>query len=368
MNVTPGANQATLGLGVTVGAYPAATIARFSSGSVTALAISGSGMTGTGSFNYSGSLDIRGNVLISGSLITSGSDQKGINTLTTTLHAGAGVGETVNWGSGQLFDNTGINTVDWLNGQSLISPSYGGVTTVQWGAGRLISLSTSMSLDWENRAAYDTIETISLDWGNRILYDPAATFSIDWNSRTLNDSSGNGVLYWDATNEYKSIFSNYYYKLLISTTVQDEFIDIAPTNAEVNSTGEVIEATLDGTVATHDLVYLATDRIWYPITQSTDQCSKLIGICVSAGKSLVLLEGTLTVTSNGGNIDSPYVQALDTGVPIYIRNGSGTAMSTISPTTSGNYVRVLGHAYQRSSTYSDYWVMKFRPSNDWITI
>jgi hypothetical protein len=57
MNVTPGANQATLGLGVTVGAYPAATIARFSSGSVTALAISGSGMTGTGSFNYSGNIN-----------------------------------------------------------------------------------------------------------------------------------------------------------------------------------------------------------------------------------------------------------------------------------------------------------------------
>ena len=54
VSITPGANLTTLGLNATVGFYPSATIARFSSGSVTALAISGSGMIGTGSFNYQG--------------------------------------------------------------------------------------------------------------------------------------------------------------------------------------------------------------------------------------------------------------------------------------------------------------------------
>ena len=57
LNVTPGGNQTSLGLGVTVGAYPAATLATFSSGSVIALTISGSGMRGTGSFNYSGNIN-----------------------------------------------------------------------------------------------------------------------------------------------------------------------------------------------------------------------------------------------------------------------------------------------------------------------
>lgn len=56
LNVTPGGNQTTLGLGASVGAYPAAVIASFTSGSVTALSISGSGLIGTGSFSYSGNI------------------------------------------------------------------------------------------------------------------------------------------------------------------------------------------------------------------------------------------------------------------------------------------------------------------------
>ena len=54
--VTPGGNSTSTALGVTVGAYPSATIASFTSGSVTALSISGSGMYGTGSFRYLGGI------------------------------------------------------------------------------------------------------------------------------------------------------------------------------------------------------------------------------------------------------------------------------------------------------------------------
>jgi len=56
LNVTPGGNQTTLGLGVTVGSYPAANLAKFSSGSVTVMNISGSGIYGTGSFTWEGPL------------------------------------------------------------------------------------------------------------------------------------------------------------------------------------------------------------------------------------------------------------------------------------------------------------------------
>jgi hypothetical protein len=82
-----------------------------------------------------------------------------------------------------------------------------------------------------------------------------------------------------------------------------------------------------------------------------------------------LLEGTITVLSTGATYNnSPIVDNLDHGLPIYIANSYGKNMSATAPTNSGQYVRVLGHAYQQSSTYSDYWIMKFRPSNDWITI
>lgn len=56
LNATPGGNATTYALRTTVGAYPSAILASFTSGSVTVLSISGSGMVGTGSFNYLGSI------------------------------------------------------------------------------------------------------------------------------------------------------------------------------------------------------------------------------------------------------------------------------------------------------------------------
>jgi hypothetical protein len=43
-------------------------------------------------------------------------------------------------------------------------------------------------------------------------------------------------------------------------------------------------------------------------------------------------------------------------------------MSTNVPTTAGQYVRILGHAYYQNTGTPEYWVMKFRPSNDWVEI
>ena len=105
----------------------------------------------------------------------------------------------------------------------------------------------------------------------------------------------------------------------------------------------------------------------------------MLGICLEAlpieptplvpGPGSILLEGTITILSSSAyHSESPIVDNLDHGLPIYIKNSSGKFLTTTAPTNSGQYVRVLGHAYQQSSTYPDYWVMKFRPSNDWITI
>jgi hypothetical protein len=94
----------------------------------------------------------------------------------------------------------------------------------------------------------------------------------------------------------------------------------------------------------------------------------LIGICVDVDNSYILLEGSLTISSNIATSDSPYVQSLAPGRTIYIKNDTGSMMSTVIPSTPGNYVRVLGHAYYQNPSSTDYWIMKFRPSNDWIQI
>ena len=320
----------------------------------------------SGSYTISGSLTTRGNTVITGSLITSGSTGNGINTSNTTLQSGPYT--TVDWGLGALKDENSITSVDWLNGYTLTAPSYGGVATVEWGSGRLNSLNTSRSINWDDRIAYDQHEMSSVDWRSRVLYDGIGTTSADWTSRALQDNGGNSVFFWDAAGYGESVLASRYYLSLIDTSVQDTFINYAPANTAVNYTGEVIEATLHNSVATNDLVYLDTNGSWYPVTQGTDQCSKLIGICVAAAKSLVLLEGTLTVTSNVSITDSPFVHPLALGRPIYIRDGNGNLMSTTIPFTAGEYVRVLGHAYQQGQTNTDYWIMKFRPSMDWYKL
>ena len=43
-------------------------------------------------------------------------------------------------------------------------------------------------------------------------------------------------------------------------------------------------------------------------------------------------------------------------------------MSTAIPAIAGQYVRILGHAYYKNTVASNYWVMKFRPANDWYVI
>ena len=117
-----------------------------------------------------------------------------------------------------------------------------------------------------------------------------------------------------------------------------------------------------------DLVYLETDGKWYPVTQATADCSKLLGICAKTGiKPEIILEGTITVNDSAYN-DSPTVQSPDHGLPIYIRDTAGNTMSTNVPTTAGQYVRILGHAYYQNTGAPEYWIMKFRPSNEWYVI
>jgi hypothetical protein len=109
--VTPGGNSPSQALGVTVGSYPTATLATFSSGSVTALTISGSGMRGTGSFNYSGSviadnITARQNVTASRVYISSSNGTVNGSSLTVYGSGSAQPVLTVQGSQGELFSIT----------------------------------------------------------------------------------------------------------------------------------------------------------------------------------------------------------------------------------------------------------------------
>jgi hypothetical protein len=227
------------------------------------------------------------------------------------------------------------------------------------------------SINWNSRIAYDGSGAFtSIDWANRLLVDSSVLSSVDWNSRELLDSAGDAAITWNYLSQAQAVeINSYTRKTLDLGTVVEGFSNL-PVYASFKPDGEILKGvSLDASVVNFDLVYLETDGKWYPVDVTTNSSSKLLGIAwnVGTGKETVFIEGTMVV-NNSALTDSPLVLGVDHGLPIYIRNGSGAYMSTTAPGSSGNYVRVLGHAYYQGVGDSNYWVMKFRPANDWYVI
>jgi hypothetical protein len=125
------------------------------------------------------------------------------------------------------------------------------------------------------------------------------------------------------------------------------------------------EVLFDSGVQTNDLVYLNTDGKWYQVNQTTNTSTKMLGICQGYNPMTylgnVITEGDIIISTGPGY---PLVQGANYGLPIYIKQGAGTAMDTTIPTSG--YVRVLGYVYHNVGGTE--WIMKFRPSNDWYVI
>jgi hypothetical protein len=257
-------------------------------------------------------------------------------------------------------------------------------TTIDWNNAVLYDQNQPTSIQsvgWSNRTLYSSTGINSVRWDYRDLKDSTDYTSVDWENRTLTDTTGNPTLNWNVGDNGYAMSSSYYYKSKIDLGVQQNFVDTPILSNTANYAGEVIIGAVDETVTLYDLVYLKHDGVWYPADQN-NSLNKLLGICLEVppvedpqpipyvpGPGSILLEGTITVLSGSAyHNESPIINNLDHGLPIYPTSGVGKFMTTTSPTGSGDYVRVLGHAYQQSSTYADYWIMKFRPSNDWITI
>jgi hypothetical protein len=109
--VNAGGNSSAQAFGASTGIYPAATIASFTSGSLTALTISGSGMRGTGSFQYSGSITTNNitatqNVTASRAYLSSSNGTTNGPTLTVYGSGSSQPVFTVQGSQGELFSVT----------------------------------------------------------------------------------------------------------------------------------------------------------------------------------------------------------------------------------------------------------------------
>lgn len=245
-------------------------------------------------------------------------------------------------------------------------------TAINWRDRWLIDPLAVTAMDWSQRIAYDPLNASAIDWANRFLLDSTGTTtSVDWGQRSLVESAGSPSINWDYPTQTQAVdLYSYTRKVIPVPTVVENFSYLSNYGV-FNPAGEILEkVTLDGTVVDYDLVYLETDAKWYPVDQTTDSSSKLLGIAYASGstKDKVLLEGTMVV-NDSALTDCPQVAAVNYGLPVYIKTGApGLFMSTSAPGNAGDYVRVVGHVYHQSTNDNQYWVMKFRPSNDWYVI
>lgn len=289
---------------------------------------------------------------------------------------------SIAWGKRQLFDNYGLLAADWSFGARTLNDGYTSAS-INWDSRAAYDINVSRSVFWDARDLYDANSTsvanwgsqtltdntsvLSVDWTNRSLYDASGNQSIDWYSRALVDANGNIVMYFDPPSNGNKSLQFGYYDLTVSNN--EDLIDWAYNNGYLNAAGENITygTNADPAVLKGELCSLGEDGIWYTNDQSSISSSAMLGICIEPwNKSIILTEGTITVVTASGYTDIPFVEGtVFHGRPVYL-TGSLGGLTTTKPTSG--YVRVVGHMYYNSTTYTDYWLMKFRPSNDWYEI
>jgi hypothetical protein len=218
---------------------------------------------------------------------------------------------------------------------------------------------------------------LSIDWGSRTLNDSSGVSAIAWRDRALYTPNATTAIIW-SDNTYLS--SDVYQRDYKSAATQD-----AVSTNSAAYLGDVIESdgsatVIDAAVTEGMLVYLDS-HYWSPVNQAAITAANLLGIAHNLASlppppigpanqsGQILLEGHVVIddTSTSG----PYVAGAALGLPIYIEDSTTTGtMSTTVPTSTGgpNVVRVLGHCYQQNTTTTTQWMMKFRPSNDWVEI
>jgi hypothetical protein len=232
-----------------------------------------------------------------------------------------------------------------------------GASSIRFVNRLLVDSANVNAIDWDTRIAYDTSVNTSIDWENRAAYDQYTSESINWRSRTLQDDTQQNVIMWGgSTGE----FSTYKYNAQrISAATRTALYTYNKPGGQF-----LDESYFDVNVMDNDLVFLETDGLWYQVDQATDSSTKMLGIAkdISSQTGSIITEGDLVVTTNTGY---PLVAGAGYGLPVYIREGTGTQMAAAAPATG--YVRLLGHCYASYNGGTD-WIMKFRPSHEWVSI
>ena len=311
-------------------------------------------------------------------VIVSGSDAALTSVIATAGFTGSLLG-TASYATNALSASYAPSTPTFpYTGSAIISGSL----TVT-GSLLVQDINGKTNIDSSTRKLYDAgpvmppgaSSVLSVDWGSRTLNDSGGASAVAWRDRALYTATGITSLYWP-DNTYLS--SDVYQRDYKTVATQDA-VSTNYNNPNSSYLGDIIEAdgttiVIDNTVTEGMLVYLHLGT-WAPVDQAGGRATHLLGIAhnlVPAAlnqSGWILLEGHVVISDTATS--GPHVTSAGYGLPIYIEDSTTTGtMSTVVPTTTGgpNIVRVLGHCYQQNSGTATQWMMKFRPSNDWVEI
>jgi hypothetical protein len=207
---------------------------------------------------------------------------------------------------------------------------------------------------------YDAIKVDDVNYVRMLYGNPnqGASASVDFGNRTLYDNNAMDTIAWGGTGGEFSTFK--YNAQQISATTRDSLYTSNRQGGQFLN-----ESYFDINVVDNDLVYLGNTGEWFQVDQSTDSSTRMLGIAknVNSQTGSVLIEGDLVVSTGPGAY--PVVANAEYSQPVYIKEGAGTTMDTTVPVNG--YVRLLGYCYASYNGGTD-WLMKFRPSNEWIEL
>lgn len=332
------------------------------SGSVTGLATSAS-FASTASFIATAQTASYVLNAVSSSFATSASRAVSASFASTASYINPLNQDVVITGSLTVSSSFGVLIDDYAY-DSLIVPS------LNWGTRNLFDQNGNQSIDWGSKIAYDYAVVPSVDWANRGLYDSTNAASIGWEGKTLY-AAGIAIMQWDSPSLSETVVFYKYQSTVLNPENLETFIATNSNiigSAPMAVSGEIIGvSSMDSNVALGNIVHLASDGTWYQADASyAVSSSGMLGVALGIGaRPRVLLEGTIAV-NDAGATDVTYCQNAQYGVPVYLRDSTPGELST-NPPGSGT-TRIVGHIYYNSTNDSTYWLMKFKPSNDWYVI
>lgn len=245
--------------------------------------------------------------------------------------------------NGLIVDRGGAT----ITGSLIVSSSTNGIDTT-YGT---LTTNGSNKVDWQGGVLVTSVGNNSVDWENYILNDSSATPSVDWNSRALYTLNGTTAFEYSTAAD-DTVASQLYIGNYTSGQVQRNLSE------NILYSGHTIQGTIDASVSPYDIMYLDTDGIWYSLKNLPVVSTKMVGIEVGGN---ILIEGDMTVSDDGSA--GTYVVSADHGLPVYLSGTTGQ-LTTVVP--GSDVIRIVGHIYYQNPVSTNVWLMKFRPSNDWV--